>query len=70
MTPADQQIPAPTREIPARTLPLGREPANGCPEQHCTLSYQTIATAQDVADACTALSVPGIDEVYCVVYGP
>jgi hypothetical protein len=46
------------------------EPANGCPEQHCTLSYQTIATAQDVADACTALSVPGIDEVYCVVYGP
>jgi hypothetical protein len=37
---------------------------------HCTLSYQTIATAQDVADACTAMTVPGIDEVYCIVLGP
>jgi hypothetical protein len=46
------------------------EPGNGCAEQHCTLSYQTIASAQNVADACTALSLPGIDAVYCVVYGP
>lgn len=37
---------------------------------HCTLSWQTIVSAEDVADACSALEVEGIDEVYCVVYGP
>jgi hypothetical protein len=29
-----------------------------------------VITAEDVADACTALSVPGIDAVYCIVLGP
>jgi hypothetical protein len=45
-------------------------PGEGCAEQHCTLSYQTVATADDVADACTALGVSGIDAVYCIVLGP
>ena len=39
-------------------------------EQRCTLSYGTIVNPQDIENACTAMTVPGIDEVYCVVYGP
>ena len=45
-------------------------PNNGCPVSHCTLSYGTIVDEATLAAVCDALLVPGIDEAYCVVYGP
>jgi hypothetical protein len=41
-----------------------------CPELFCRLSFGGVVTAENVADACTALTVPGIEEVFCVVWGP
>ncbi len=45
-------------------------PGNGCPVSHCTISYSMIVDAASFALVCDALSVPGIDAAYCIVYGP
>lgn len=45
-------------------------PGQGCPGSHCTISDQTIVDADVLAIVCDALLVPGIDEAYCIVYGP
>ena len=42
----------------------------GCEDIGCTLASHIYADADTIADACTALGIDGIDEVYCIVYGP
>ncbi|MFV8748999.1 hypothetical protein ACNOYE_00450 [Nannocystaceae bacterium ST9] len=45
-------------------------PGDMCPIAHCTLSYGAIVDEALFAEVCDALLVPGIDEAFCVVYGP
>lgn len=45
-------------------------PSPDCPGLHCTLSFQVLVDEAVFEDVCDALSIPGIDEAYCIVFGP
>jgi hypothetical protein len=44
---------------------VGPDGCNGDGEVKCILATDIVVTEQHIADACTALTVPGIDEVWC-----
>jgi hypothetical protein len=45
-------------------------PGEGCPDMHCTISYQTMVDGEVYDNLCDALLLEGIDDAYCIVLGP